>query len=130
MHLSLCIQLSRRHGKVRRFHPTVAVPADRGPREQMLLGFSISPEVPCRATQTAEMMIPQNVAPMRFWAFPPQPEPEPFADIPIEIGKDARGSGTVAVVIRPSAQDGIDFLERFAKTARCSSCGAQFDFLT
>jgi hypothetical protein len=78
-----------------------------GPSEQVLLGFAISPEAPCRATQTAEMMILQNTAPMRLGPFPPQPVPKPFADIPIEIGKYAPGSGAVAVVIRPSAQDGI-----------------------
>jgi hypothetical protein len=101
-----------------------------GPREHVLLDMALAPEPPRRATKTAEMVISQDVAPVRLWASPPQPYPEPFADVPGETGKHASGPGAVAVVVRPSAQDRVDLLKRFAKAARRIERGTQLDLST
>jgi hypothetical protein len=119
MRLSLRIQLSRRHGEVRRPHPAKAIATDGRPAEQILLGLAVTPERPCWAAQ-ARLAKPGDVAHPCIWVFLPHPAPETITDIPVEAGKDFRHSGAVAVIIRPSAQDRIQSLERLSqRTAGC-----------
>src|SRR5690606_15289269 len=117
MRLSVRIRLSGRHGKVRLTHPTISEPAHRGPREHVLLIGTLAPEPTCRAALTAKIMVSQYDASRRVGTLPPQPDPEPFADIPVYAGKDTPGPGAVAVVVRPPTQDWVDLLELFAKAA-------------
>src|SRR5215469_13809763 len=117
MRLSLCIRLSGGRGEVRRPHPGETEPADGGPGEQVLLDRSLSPQA-SRAAPTTGLVRPQNVARRRFRAFLSHPSPEAVSDVPVETGKHSAGSGTVAVIVRPSAQDRVDLLELVAKVGQ------------
>src|SRR5215469_12903102 len=96
----------------------------------MLLRGSVAPK-PSRCTATAVLMRSQNVARARFRAFLPLPAPETVTDVPVKAGKHLSGIRAVAVVIRPSAQDGVDLSELLAKTdTGCLSSGQLLDFAT
>src|SRR6185437_16353650 len=64
----------RRQGEVRRPHPCMTEPADRGPGEHVLLDRAIAPEPCCRPASTGQER-PQDIASPRLRALLPHPTP-------------------------------------------------------
>ena len=51
-----------------------------------------------------------------LWALLAHPTPHAVSDVPVDAGEHPARMGAVAIVIRPSAQNGIEFLELCVKT--------------
>jgi hypothetical protein len=85
-------------------------PADRSPREDILLVQTLSPEASCRAA-TAQPKGPHNVAHPSFSALPAKPAPDTARHEPVDGREHFSGSGAMAVVASPAAKDEVQFVE-------------------
>jgi hypothetical protein len=112
--LSLRIRFSRRHGKVRRI---LHARRYRSTGVQQSTCCSADPSLQTRlvAWRLLGCLEPHSSLGVAFGRFL-WSQVQTQADVPVESDKHAASAHTVAIIIRPSAGDGIHLPELFAKT--------------